>query len=147
MDDDFGFDSADEADLLAVADGVPPSTKRAPDDGDDAIEEPASKKHRSGSQISELAQKVLRERFGLNAFRLEQEAAISRIIGGESAVVVFPTGGGKSLCYQVRISTASSTCPSFLMITRSQLSLSKSLAVRQIPEAPRRVELLWSSLL
>ncbi|KAF5522946.1 ATP-dependent DNA helicase RecQ [Colletotrichum aenigma] len=101
MDDDFGFDSADEADLLAVADGVPPSTKRAPDDGDDAIEEPASKKHRSGSQTSELAQKVLRERFDLNAFRLEQEAAISRIIGGESAVVVFPTGGGKSLCYQV----------------------------------------------
>ncbi|KAL3292148.1 RecQ family ATP-dependent DNA helicase [Colletotrichum asianum] len=101
MDDDFGFDSADEADLLAVADGVPPSAKRAPDDGDDAIEEPASKKHRSGSQTSELAQKVLRERFGLNAFRLEQEAAISRIIGGESAVVVFPTGGGKSLCYQV----------------------------------------------
>ncbi|KAE9579255.1 ATP-dependent DNA helicase RecQ [Colletotrichum fructicola] len=101
MDDDFGFDSADEADLLAVADGVPPSAKRAPDDGDDAIEEPASKKHRSGSQTSELAQKVLKERFGLNAFRLEQEAAISRIIGGESAVVVFPTGGGKSLCYQV----------------------------------------------
>ncbi|KAH9240709.1 hypothetical protein K456DRAFT_1855625 [Colletotrichum gloeosporioides 23] len=101
MDDDFGFDSADEADLLAVADGVPPSAKRAPDDGDDAIEEPASKKHRSGSQTSELAQKVLTERFGLNAFRLEQEAAITRIIGGESAVVVFPTGGGKSLCYQV----------------------------------------------
>ncbi|KAF5506079.1 ATP-dependent DNA helicase RecQ [Colletotrichum siamense] len=101
MDDDFGFDSADEADLLAVADGVPPNAKRAPDDGDDAIEEPASKKHRSGSQTSELAQKVLKERFGLNAFRLEQEAAISRIIGGESAVVVFPTGGGKSLCYQV----------------------------------------------
>ncbi|KAH0440675.1 RecQ family ATP-dependent DNA helicase [Colletotrichum camelliae] len=100
MDDDFGVDSADEADL-AVADGVPPSSKRAPDDGDDAIEGPASKKHRSGSQTSELAQKVLRERFGLNAFRLEQEAAISRIIGGESAVVVFPTGGGKSLCYQV----------------------------------------------
>ncbi|KAF4847533.1 ATP-dependent DNA helicase RecQ [Colletotrichum siamense] len=101
MDDDFGFDSADEADLLAVADGVPPSAKRAPDDGDDAIEEPASKKHRSGSQTSELTQKVLKERFGLNAFRLEQEAAITRIIGGESAVVVFPTGGGKSLCYQV----------------------------------------------
>ncbi|KAF4924812.1 ATP-dependent DNA helicase RecQ [Colletotrichum viniferum] len=101
MDDDFGFDSADEADLLAVADGVPASAKRAPDDGDDTIEEPAPKKHRSDTKTSALAQKVLKERFGLNAFRLEQEAAICRIIDGESAVVVFPTGGGKSLCYQV----------------------------------------------
>lgn len=39
--------------------------------------------------------------FGLKAFRLKQEPAIARILGGGSAVVVFPTGGGKSLCYQI----------------------------------------------
>jgi superfamily II DNA helicase RecQ len=45
--------------------------------------------------------KVLNEQFGLSQFRLEQEAVIARILEGGSAVVVFPTGGGKSLCYQV----------------------------------------------
>ena len=39
--------------------------------------------------------------FVLKAFRLKQEPAIARILGGGSAVVVFPTGGGKSLCYQI----------------------------------------------
>jgi ATP-dependent helicase YprA (DUF1998 family) len=48
-----------------------------------------------------LASKILKDRFALNSFRLEQEGAITRILDGGSAVVVFPTGGGKSLCYQV----------------------------------------------
>ncbi|EJT68910.1 hypothetical protein GGTG_13503 [Gaeumannomyces tritici R3-111a-1] len=50
---------------------------------------------------TELAQKILRQTFGRNAFRLEQEAAISTILHGRNAMVVMPTGGGKSLCYQV----------------------------------------------
>jgi superfamily II DNA helicase RecQ len=32
---------------------------------------------------------------------LKQEQVISRILNGGSAAVVFPTGGGKSLCYQI----------------------------------------------
>jgi superfamily II DNA helicase RecQ len=32
---------------------------------------------------------------------LKQEQVIARILGGKSAAVVFPTGGGKSLCYQI----------------------------------------------
>ncbi|MFZ3033039.1 MAG: DNA helicase RecQ [Parvibaculum sp.] len=44
---------------------------------------------------------VLREVFGLTAFRGEQEAIISHVIGGGDAVVLLPTGAGKSLCYQI----------------------------------------------
>lgn len=48
-----------------------------------------------------IANRVLRERFGLDHFRLKQAEAICRLLDGDSTVVVFPTGGGKSLCYQV----------------------------------------------
>ncbi|KAK2043141.1 RecQ family ATP-dependent DNA helicase [Colletotrichum somersetense] len=99
MDDEFGFDSADEADLLAVVDGVTPATKRT-NDAPGNLEEPASKRQKA-SDHSELAESVLKKRFKLNNFRLEQKAAINRLLEGESAIVVFPTGGGKSLCYQV----------------------------------------------
>ena len=44
---------------------------------------------------------VLRRVFGFPAFRGLQEAAISRIMAGGDALVLMPTGGGKSLCYQV----------------------------------------------
>ncbi|KAK2001058.1 RecQ family ATP-dependent DNA helicase [Colletotrichum falcatum] len=99
MDDDFGFDSADEADLIAVVDDAVPAMKRA-NDAPSNLEEPVSKRQKP-SDHSELAERVLKERFGLQSFRLEQKAAIVRLLAGESAVVVFPTGGGKSLCYQV----------------------------------------------
>lgn len=44
---------------------------------------------------------VLRDRFGLSGFRAGQEAVIQRLLDGRSAAAVFPTGGGKSLCYQL----------------------------------------------
>ncbi|GJC87708.1 ATP-dependent DNA helicase RecQ [Colletotrichum liriopes] len=103
MDDEFGFDSADEADLLAVVDGVTPAMKRSNDDPGD-LDEPLSKRQKA-SDNSKLAERVLKERFGLKNFRLEQKAAINRLLNGDSAVVVFPTGGGKSLCYQVGFRT------------------------------------------
>lgn len=48
-----------------------------------------------------LARRLLSEKFGHGSFRYEQEAAIKRILAGKSALVIFPTGAGKSLCYQV----------------------------------------------
>ncbi|WP_255100920.1 DNA helicase RecQ [Synechococcus sp. L2F] len=47
------------------------------------------------------AQGVLREVFGYEAFRGPQQAIVEHVIDGGSALVLMPTGGGKSLCYQI----------------------------------------------
>ncbi len=46
-------------------------------------------------------QGVLREVFGYEAFRGPQQAIVEHVIDGGSALVLMPTGGGKSLCYQI----------------------------------------------
>lgn len=49
----------------------------------------------------EAARVVLKRAFGYEQFRPGQEAAVSAILAGRDTVVVLPTGGGKSLCFQV----------------------------------------------
>lgn len=44
---------------------------------------------------------ILKERFGLTTFRSGQLRVIEALLAGRSAAAVFPTGGGKSLCYQL----------------------------------------------
>lgn len=44
---------------------------------------------------------VLRSRFGMAAFRPPQDTVIEAVLSGRNALVVMPTGGGKSLCYQL----------------------------------------------
>ncbi len=44
---------------------------------------------------------ILRRTFGFAEFRGQQEAVIERIMRGEHALALMPTGAGKSLCYQV----------------------------------------------
>ena len=44
---------------------------------------------------------VLRQVFGYSSFRGPQQAIVRHVIGGGSGLVLMPTGGGKSLCYQV----------------------------------------------
>src|SRR6478736_4862720 len=44
---------------------------------------------------------VLAARFGFGAFRPGQEQVVEALLAGRSALAVFPTGGGKSLCYQL----------------------------------------------
>ncbi|WP_085712721.1 MULTISPECIES: ATP-dependent DNA helicase RecQ [unclassified Pseudomonas] len=44
---------------------------------------------------------TLEQVFGYPQFRPGQEAAISAVLAGRSAAAIFPTGSGKSLCYQV----------------------------------------------
>ena len=43
---------------------------------------------------------ILRKSFGLKSFRRGQRAVISRILNGKNVAAIFPTGSGKSLCYQ-----------------------------------------------
>jgi len=47
------------------------------------------------------ARDLLKSAFGYEKFRPGQEAAVSAILSGRDTVVVLPTGGGKSLCFQV----------------------------------------------
>ncbi|RRV37512.1 DNA helicase RecQ [Pseudomonas sp. o96-267] len=47
------------------------------------------------------AMRILKDVFGYDAFRGNQAAIIERVAGGGDALVLMPTGGGKSLCFQV----------------------------------------------
>jgi ATP-dependent DNA helicase RecQ len=44
---------------------------------------------------------LLRQQFGLHQFRGQQEAVIQRTLSGGHSLVLMPTGGGKSLCFQI----------------------------------------------
>ena len=46
-------------------------------------------------------EQTLRDRFGLEHFRPGQREVIENVIGGRDVLCVMPTGGGKSLCYQL----------------------------------------------
>lgn len=87
-DDDFGLSSGDEDTLLQAE-----NTNSLKRKGEDSLGPTAKIARRTeGSATLELANDVLRNRFRIDSFRLKQEAAIDRLLQGESAVVVFPTG-------------------------------------------------------
>jgi len=50
---------------------------------------------------SDRMHEILRDVFGYRHFRGQQEAVIDAVLKGRDALVVMPTGGGKSLCYQI----------------------------------------------
>ena len=47
------------------------------------------------------AREILRDVYGYDEFRRGQDAVIEAVLGGRDCLVLMPTGGGKSLCYQV----------------------------------------------
>lgn len=63
---------------------------------------PSTGEHaRAGGAPGGEAQEVLHRVFGYDAFRGSQQEIVEHVIGGGDAVVLMPTGGGKSLCYQI----------------------------------------------
>ncbi len=51
--------------------------------------------------VQDQAHRILRDVFGYEQFRGEQLEIIQALLAGHNALVLMPTGGGKSLCYQV----------------------------------------------
>jgi ATP-dependent DNA helicase RecQ len=50
---------------------------------------------------TETLHKNLKDIFGFNAFRSDQEEIIINLLDGNDSMVIMPTGGGKSMCYQL----------------------------------------------
>jgi len=55
----------------------------------------------TNNTMSQEALEVLRTIYGYENFRNQQHDIVSTVIAGNDALVLMPTGGGKSLCYQI----------------------------------------------
>ncbi|PKO52325.1 MAG: DNA helicase RecQ [Betaproteobacteria bacterium HGW-Betaproteobacteria-20] len=55
----------------------------------------------SNSSTLQILHETLHDVFGYSTFRGEQEVVVEHVVAGGDALVLMPTGGGKSLCYQL----------------------------------------------
>ncbi|MBF0106606.1 MAG: RecQ family ATP-dependent DNA helicase [Deltaproteobacteria bacterium] len=77
----------------------------------------------------------LKKYFGFDSFKKGQQAVINKLLNGESAAAIFPTGAGKSLCYQL----PAVLLPAMTLVVSPLLSLMKDqldfLVAHNIPAA------------
>lgn len=96
------------------------------------------------------SQRTLRRVFGYDSFRGEQRTIVDHVVAGGDALVLMPTGGGKSLCYQipalVRPGVGVVISP-LIALMQDQVDALRALGVRagflnssQLPEQRERVE-------
>lgn len=86
----------------------------------------------------------LKKYFGFNEFKGEQEPIINNVLSGKNTFVIMPTGGGKSLCYQLPALILEGTA----IVVSPLIALMKNQvdAIRQISESDSIAHFLNSSL-
>jgi ATP-dependent DNA helicase RecQ len=92
----------DEPPFDPYADAPPPPEEWAPAAPRDAAlpaAQPAARGVRPSMHATPLA--ALQTVYGFDAFRGDQQAVVEHVVAGGDAVVLMPTGGGKSVCFQV----------------------------------------------
>ena len=100
--------------------------------------------------MPDQAAHILRSVFGYDGFRPPQDQVVASLIAGQDALVLMPTGGGKSLCYQipalVRYGTGIVISP-LISLMQDQVAALRQLGVRAAflnsalrPDEARRVE-------
>ena len=97
----------------------------------------------SVTQTSEL-NKALGKYFGYDQFRGDQEAIISSVLAGQNTFVIMPTGGGKSMCYQLPALLSEGTA----IIVSPLIALMKNQvdAIRNVSEEDSVAHVMNSSL-
>ena len=114
---------------------MPPALKRKADAGRPGADTAMNSAHR-----------ILESTFGYKRFRLHQEGIIKGLLAGRDVLALMPTGGGKSLCYQipslVRAGTGIVVSP-LIALMQDQVDALRQLGVTRglpqfDPELPRR---------
>ena len=82
-----------------------------------------------------IIQKVLRQLFGFDSFRPNQESIVKAILAGRDIFAVLPTGGGKSLCYQFPAVILDGVCvvvSPLLSLMKDQVDSARELGIRAV---------------